>query len=61
MNELVRTLQARITELEQRCARYENARYVLSVEIDHLRRQLGFNNTHPDADKCGCTRCVDGD
>ena len=57
MNELVRTLQARITELEQRCARYENARYILCIERDHLRRKLGYNNTHPDADKCDCVEC----
>jgi hypothetical protein len=54
MNELVRTLQSRITDLERTCARYENARLVLCIEIDHLRRKLGFHNTHPDADKCGC-------
>lgn len=58
MNELVKTLQARIQFLEQEIARYENARYILVIEIDHLRRQLGYNNTHPDAEKCDCSECA---
>jgi hypothetical protein len=57
MNELVKTLHSRIDDLEQRCARYENARLILCIEIDHLRHKLGINNTHPDADKCGCDEC----
>jgi hypothetical protein len=57
MNELVKTLQARITFLEQELARYENARHIHCIEMDHLRMKLGFNNTHPAAEKCGCEEC----
>jgi len=65
MIELVKTLQKRISELEQanfdlRCdnARYENARVICAIEVDHLRRKLGFNNTHPAVEKCRCEECT---
>lgn len=54
MNELVKALQARIAFLEQDVARYENARIVVGMELDHMRRKLGFHNDHPDAIKCPC-------
>jgi hypothetical protein len=57
MNELVKALQARIDYLERDNARYENARIIMIGEIDHLRRKLGFNNTHPASEKCSCEEC----
>jgi hypothetical protein len=50
MNELVKALQSRIAELERENARYESARRILVLEIEHWREKaLGIPNTHPDA------------
>jgi hypothetical protein len=56
MNELVKTLQARIKLLEQELARYENARVVGAIEVGYWRsRALGddpldVNSHHPDSE-----------
>jgi regulator of replication initiation timing len=57
IEKLVETLQRRLEELEQANARMRNAHYILSIERDHLRRRLGYNNEHPDAIRCPCVDC----
>jgi hypothetical protein len=51
MNELVKTLQARIEGLERQVARYESARLVCAIEIDYWRsKAMGSAELHPDSE-----------
>lgn len=51
MNELVKTLQRRIEDLEIELARYENARIVCAIEIGYWRgKALSTTTHHPDSE-----------
>jgi hypothetical protein len=54
---LIEALQSRIASLEADCARYENARQIVAWKLDHYMVKAGHINTHPDAEKCGCSEC----
>lgn len=51
MNELVKALQSRISDLEREMARYENARIVGAIECEYWRsKALGTTEHHPDSE-----------